>query len=359
MSLYIIFFVLVLVILALAGFILSLRRKLDNSEKQELDQKNIDIISNITNQIQQLSGTIGTIQKSVDLRLGENTNRLDNASRSYGEVQKQLVQVHESVKQMHEVGKNISSLQDILRAPKLRGVMGEFLLENLLAQIFSGDHYEIQHTFKSGEKVDAIVKLKDYLVPIDSKFPLENFQKASDADEDNREQYSRIFYTDVKKHIDSIAKKYILPDEGTVDFALMYNPAENVYHEIVSHNFGEIKLFDYSTGKRVIPVSPNTLYAYLSTIVMGLKGMKIEENAKDILKNLKRLEIEFEKIRSDFVLLGTHLNNAAKKYGDTEKRLDRFENRLEKSKTREFEEVESVPLLAEDKSNDAKTEGKI
>jgi DNA recombination protein RmuC len=348
---YVIVLVLVVVAAILAMTILSLRRKLNQSGERESEKESSEIISNITNQIQLLSGNLNMIQKSIDQRLGENTNRLDNASRSYGEVQKQLVQVQESVKQMHEVGKNISSLQDILRAPKLRGVMGEFLLENLLAQIFSGDHYEIQYTFKSGEKVDAVVRLKDYLVPIDSKFPLENFRKGSEAGEQDRLQYSRLFYSDVKKHIDSIAKKYILPDEGTVDFALMYIPAENVYHEIVSHNFGEVKLFDYSTGKRVIPVSPNTLYAYLSTIVMGLKGMKIEENAKVILENLKRLEIEFRKVRGDFILLGTHLNNASKKYGDTEKRLDKFENRLEKSKTKELEEAGDAALLDNGKEN--------
>lgn len=343
-------FILVLIVLALAGFILSLLRKMKESEDQRGDRKDAEIVSNISNQIQLLSGSVNAIQKSVDQRLGENTNRLDNASRSYSEVQKQLAHVQESVKQMHEVGKNISSLQDILRAPKLRGVMGEFLLENLLAQIFSHEHYEVQHTFKSGEKVDAVVRLKEYLVPIDSKFPLENFQKGSAAEADGREQYSKLFYSDVKKHVDSIAKKYILPDEGTVDFALMYIPAESVYHEIVSHSFGEIKLFDYATRKRVIPVSPNTLYAYLSTIVMGLKGMKIEENAKFILENLKRLEIEFGKVRGDFLVLGTHLNNAAKKYGDTEKRLDKFENRLEKSKTRELEEISAN---FQDKENNA------
>lgn len=338
-----IIFILTFVILALVGFVLFLRKKIKESEDAN-SKKEDDLASSINNQIQLLSNTfnasLNNIQKSVDQRLGENTNRLDNAAKSYGEVQKQLVQVHESVKQMHEVGKNISSLQDILRAPKLRGVMGEFLLENLLAQIFSSEHYEFQYGFKSGEKVDAVVRLKDYLIPIDSKFPLENFRKGSDSgDEGQREQYAKLFYSDVKKHVDSIAKKYILPDEETVDFALMYIPAENVYHEILSNEFGGIKLFDYSTGKRVIPVSPNTLYAYLSTIIMGLKGMKIEENAKLIMENIKRLELEFGKIRSDFVLLGTHLMNASKKYGDTEKRFDRFENKLERSGTKEIEDA--------------------
>jgi len=339
-----VFFLIFFVFLALAGFVLYLRKKIVDLKKEELEKKDNHIVSNLTNQIQLLSQTLGTIQKSIDQRLGENTNRLDNASRSYGEVQKQIVHLQEEVKRVHEVGKNIASLQDILRAPKLRGIMGEFLLENLLTQIFSREHYEFQYTFKSGEKVDAVIKQKDYLVPIDSKFPLENFRKGSEASEKERENFAKLFYGDVKRHIDSIAKKYILPDEGTVDFALMYIPAENVYHEIITHSFGGMKLFDYATSKKVIPVSPNTLYAYLSTIVMGLRGMKIEENAKLILQNLKRLEIEFGKIRSDFEILGSHLSNASKKYQDVEKRLDRFETRIEKSKTKEIENNENLAL---------------
>ncbi|MDD3487709.1 MAG: DNA recombination protein RmuC [Candidatus Moranbacteria bacterium] len=343
----IIFFVLIAV--GLAAYVFSLQRKIRSSEKENLEEKDDKIVSNFTNQIQLLANnfnaSLNNLQKSVDQRLGENTGRLDNAARSYGEVQKQIVHLQEEVKRVHEVGKNISSLQDILKAPKLRGVMGEFLLENLLSQIFSHEYYTLQHAFKSGEKVDAAVQLKDYFIPIDSKFPLENFRKGSDSEnEAEKEQYSKLFYQDVKKHVDSIAKKYILPDEGTVDFALMYIPAENVYHEILSNEFGGMKLFDYATGKRVIPVSPNTLYAYLSTIIMGLKGMKIEENAKLILENLKRLEIDFGKVRSDFILIGTHLNNAKKKYDDTEKRIDRFDSRLEKSGVKELE-AESNNLI--------------
>lgn len=334
---------LILIVLALAGFILSLRKKIADLQKEEAEEKESRIVNSLTNQILLLQQTLGTIQKSFDQRLSENTTRLDNASRSYGEVQKQIVHLQEEVKRVHEVGKDISTLHEILRAPKLRGVMGEFLLENLLSQIFSQENYEFQYTFQSGEKVDAVIKLKNYLIPIDSKFPLENFRKGSSAESDSEKNlYSRQFYADVKKHIDSIAKKYILPDEGTVDFALMYIPAENVYHEIISHNFGEMRLFDYAANKRVIPVSPNTLYAYLSTILMGLKGMKIEENAKVILENLKRLEIEFGKIRSDFALLGTHLVNATKKYSDTEKRLDRFDSRLEKTGMKEIGKVDVI-----------------
>ena len=340
MSLNIIVFTLVFVILALAGFVLSLRRKLDGSKKQESDQKNIDIISNITNQIQQLSGTLGTIQKSVDHRLGENTNRLDNASRSYAEVKTQLAKLGEQTQKVYEASKDISSLHDILNAPKLRGVMGEFLLENLLSQKLSKNLYALLYSFKSGEKVDVVVKLKDYLIPIDSKFPLENFRKIIEADDDTQKEFhKKQFYSDVKKHVDAIAQKYILPNEGTSDFAFMYIPAENVYYEIISHDFGNKNLFDYAKEKGVIPVSPNIFNAYLGTIVMGLSGMKIAENAKAIFKNIKNLELYFGRIRGDFVSLGTHIKNAHNKYDLTDRRMEKFQMELEKTKDKELEVV--------------------
>ena len=347
---YFLFILLVAIILALAGFVLFLRRKIGDSQKQGADQKNIDIISNITNQIQQLSQNfsqnIGTIQKSVDQRLGENTNRLDNASKSYAEVRSQLAKLEEQTQKVFEVSKDISSLHDILNAPKLRGVMGEFMLENLLSQKLSKNLYTLQYAFKSGEKVDVVVKLKDYLIPIDSKFPLENFRKIIEAEDDGQKDvHKKQFYSDVKKHVDSIAQKYILPNEGTSDFAFMYIPAENVYYEIISHDFGNKNLFDYAKEKGVIPVSPNIFNAYLGTIVMGLSGMKIAENAKAIFKNIKNLELYFGKIRGDFLSLGTHIKNAHNKYELTDRRMEKFQMELEKTKDKELEVVsENIKL---------------
>jgi len=347
---YILFIFFVVIILALAGFILSLRKKIAESQKQEGDQKNSEIISNITNQIQMLSQNfsqnMGTIQKSVDQRLGENTNRLDNASKSYAEVRSQLAKLEEQTQKVYEASKDISSLHDILNAPKLRGVMGEFMLENLLSQKLSKNLYALQYSFKSGEKVDVVVKLKDYLIPIDSKFPLENFRKIIEADDDaQKEIHKKQFYGDVKKHVDAIAQKYILPNEGTSDFAFMYIPAENVYYEIISHDFGNKNLFDYAKEKGVIPVSPNIFNAYLGTIVMGLSGMKIAENAKAIFKNIKNLELYFGKIRGDFLALGTHIKNAHNKYELTDRRMEKFQMELEKTKDKELEVVsENIKL---------------
>lgn len=347
-QIYFLIIILVLVVLALAGFVFSLRRKIADSKSAESENKDDRIVSNLTNQISLLSQTLGTIQKSVDQRLGENTSRLDNASRSYGEVQKQLTHLQDEVRRVHEVGKDISSLHEILRAPKVRGVMGEIWLEKLLGQMLPQNHYECQFAFKSGEKVDAIIRLQDHIISVDSKFPLENFKKAVESQNDEeRSGLKKQFGQDVKKHISAIADKYILPGEGTMDFALMYIPAENVYYEIVNYNFGQVSLFDYAVEKKVIPVSPNTFYAYLGTIIMGLKGMRVEENAKFILQNLSKLKVQFMKIRKDFESLGGHIRNAQNKFEATDKRLGKFENQLEKSGDKELEEAKILELKEE------------
>jgi DNA recombination protein RmuC len=254
--------------------------------------------------------------------IGQN---LGSTASVFGNVKEQLGKLQETNKQILEVGKDISSLQELLRVPKLRGQIGETLLENLLAQVLPKEYFQAQYRFKSGETVDAVVRLGERLVPIDAKFSLENFQKMLSAeDEQDKNSYRRKFIQDVKNRIDEIALKYILPQEDTYDFSLMYIPAENVYYEVIIKE----DIFSYSMAKKVIPVSPNTFYAYLQVICLGLKGLKIEENAKEILKNLSMLSTEINKFKEEFSLLGTHLSNASRKYEDSQKKLDRFLDRL-------------------------------
>jgi DNA recombination protein RmuC len=224
-----------------------------------------------------------------------------------------------------EISKDISSLQELLRAPKLRGQIGEIFLENLLSQVLPEEFYSMQYRFKSSEAVDAVIKLGGKLVPVDAKFSLENFLKiASGEDEAAKSSARKKFVQDIKNRIDEIASKYILPQENTYDFALMYIPAENVYYEVIIKE----ELFPYCVSKKVIPVSPNTFYAYLQIICLGLKGLKIEENAKHILKNLSTLSNEMNKFREDFDLLGKHISNTHTKYEDSSRRLDRFSDKL-------------------------------
>ncbi|UCB51598.1 MAG: DNA recombination protein RmuC [Candidatus Zixiibacteriota bacterium] len=260
------------------------------------------------------------------------SQRLETASRAVSDVQTNLARLEESNKRIFEVGKDISSLQEILRAPKIRGGLGEFLLSDLLSQILPAKHYSLPHAFKSGERVDAVIHLAERLVPVDSKFPLENFRKLLEADTDrDRKVCRRRFISDVKSHINAIAEKYIVPDEGTLPFALMYIPAENVYYEtIVKDQDAEDgkSVADYSMQKRVIPVSPNTFYLYLQTIMLGLKGLEVEKNAREIISALGRLRVDFGKFARDFELIRTHLRHANVCFDSADRKRERFEERL-------------------------------
>jgi DNA recombination protein RmuC len=279
----------------------------------------LKISSQVNDRLNQMNQSLVEAHKVIGQNLGSN-------SQIFGTVQEKLGKLEETNRQIIEISKDISSLQELLRAPKFRGQMGEVLLENLLAQVLPKDYYQMQYRFKSSEAVDAAVKLGERLVPIDAKFSLENFQKMlSTPDEPSKNAFRKKFIQDVKVRIDEIASKYILPSENTYDFALMYIPAENVYYEVAVTE----DLFSYGVAKKVFPVSPNTFYVYLQIICLGLKGLKIEENAKVILKNLSSLTIDINKFRDDFELLGSHLSDAANKFEDSQKRLQKFTDRLE------------------------------
>jgi DNA recombination protein RmuC len=283
----------------------------------------------LTQMTYQMEQRLTGLDRSMRDTTGQVNTRLDNAVRVIREVSATMGELSKASQQIYEVGKDIASLQQILRAPKLRGVIGEFFLGNLLDQVVP-ENYELQHRFRSGETVDAVIRLGPKLVPIDAKFPLENFQRLSAAGDSERKALRKRFITDVEKHVDAISKKYILPDEGTYDFALMYIPAENVYYEtIIKDEPDEENLSAYAVSRRVIPVSPNSLYAYLQAIVFGLRGLQIEKRAEEILSHLGRLQGDFGKFRDDFDTVGTHLKNAHNKYDDALKRLSQLEGKLE------------------------------
>jgi len=273
--------------------------------------------------------TIFKISTQVNERLSQMnqvlSQNLGSTVNVFGNVKEQLGRLEATNKQIIDISKDISSLQDLLRAPKFRGAMGETLLENLLSQVLPKEHYSVQYHFKTTDTVDAVIRLGERLVSVDAKFTLENFQKMLETqDEQLKGSFKKKFVQDVKNRIDEVASKYILPQENTYDFALMYIPAENVYYEVIIKE----DLFSYGLSKKVIPVSPNTFYAYLQVICLGLKGLKVEENAKNILKSLSALEIEVDKFKEDFNILGSHISNANTKYSDSLKHLDKVNDRL-------------------------------
>ena len=296
-----------------------------NANGQSMHQQ----LGQITTQVNE---QLKTMNQQLTTATGQIGNRLDNASRIVGEVKQNLGELTKATQQVYDVGKDIASLQEILRAPKLRGSLGELFLGELLAQVLPPSHFSMQHRFKNNEVVDAVIRLGPALVSVDSKFPLENFRRLIEAtDPEEKKGYQRKFRSDVKKHITQIASKYILADEGTYDFALMYIPAENVYYETIikDEDFGEeAALCTFALSKRVIPVSPNSFYAYLQAIVLGFKGLRIEKSAQEIHQRLQRLSGDFNRFREDYDVLGKHLSNTRGKYEEATKKLDRLGDRL-------------------------------
>ena len=284
-----------------------------------------------------LDRRLGDLDSKVDRRLGDLDGRLLSTQQSAGQATTQIVEkltkLEGPVAQMLELGSEFAKLEQMLRPPKARGGFGELLLENLLRDRLPPTAYEMQFGFKSGERVDAAIRVEK-LIPIDSKFPLDNFERMVEAQQaGERELYEKAFARDVKGHIDGIAGKYIKPSEGTYDFAFMYLPVEGIYYELVCGKTGA--LLQYAHDRRVFPVSPTTFTAYLQVLAFGLKGMEFEQNAHEVMAYLSDLRKDFGRFHEDFELVGTHLGRAQTKYVDAEKRLDRFDGKLERASQHE------------------------
>jgi DNA recombination protein RmuC len=296
----------------------------------------VELRAGVAAEVQGLGREVGR-QLQQGMRLVQDAHatvgeRLDRAARVVGEVQGSLGRLGEATQRVVEVGRDLQGLEQVLRSPKIRGGLGESLLAELLSQMLPREHYALQHGFRTGDRVDAVVRIGERLVPVDAKFPLENFRRfQAEPEEERRRPIRRAFARDVKARVDEIAKRYILPDEGTFDFALMYVPAENVYYEIVvrGDEGEEEPIATYALSRRVVPVSPNSLYAYLQVIALGLRGLEIEANARVIQDDLIRLGGDLGRVRDHMGKLGTHLGNAQKQFDDAQRDLARFEAKLE------------------------------
>ncbi|HUL15685.1 MAG TPA: DNA recombination protein RmuC [Terriglobales bacterium] len=241
-----------------------------------------------------------------------------------------MERIHKQLGEFQELGRGLNetqqSLEAVLGGAKTRGLLGEVTLEHLLADSLPPTQYAIQYRFTSGEIVDAAIFLRDRkLLAVDSKFPLDAFRRI----ETERDDARRAFGLAVKGHADAIAKKYIVPNENTLELALMFVPSESVYYELLMTKDSKGELLDaYCRAKNVIAVSPNTLYAHLCVIAMGLRGMQIEENAKDLQAGLAGLQRQFDTFSDIFQKLGTHLKNAQQNYADADKRLEKAQMTL-------------------------------
>lgn len=255
-----------------------------------------------------MRGTTGDVARLMQENTKQLNQRLDTASQVIGDLKRNLGE-------MSEVGRGIRSLQEFLQSPKLRGNIGEQVLADMIGQSFPKNSIYLQHAFKSGLKVDAALKTDGGLLCIDSKFPMENFRLMHKGEtEREREIARKTFTSDVKKHINDISRKYILPEEETMDFALMYIPSESVYYEIVNIE----ELMEYSRKLRVYPVSPNTLYAHLQVILTSLQGKQMEKKSHQVLQLLHAAGKDYEKVEESLSVLGGHIGNAYNKFSEVQ-----------------------------------------
>ncbi|MDP1538436.1 MAG: DNA recombination protein RmuC [bacterium] len=293
--------------------------------KSRTDEKQSGAIEDLKIRLAEMTGILKEMSNSQD-----GTSRaMQDQMHSFT---KEATQIREDLKQVQEVVKDVSSFQEIFKSPKLKGQWGEASLEHILSQHFPQELYKKQYLFSSGEQVDVILKLPDSrILPIDAKFPSENFEKMiNTASETEKNFYKKTFLEDVKFKINDIASKYILPSEGTVDFALMYIPAEAIYYEIINNIGREFDLANYAWSKKVILTSPNTIYLTLRTIEHWFRDTQISRQTQGILKRLAKVHQDAETLMEDFRKLGGHLRNASSAYGDSERRLSLLDEKVEK-----------------------------
>src|SRR5262245_153236 len=281
-----------------------------------LEQARGTLNAQIASRTTTLQQGLASSQESIGSRLAETTKVV-------GDLRAQVSALEEAAKGMAALGKEVAELQNVLRAPKLRGNLGEVLLGEILAEILPAGTCETQHRFADGAACAAAIRLRGQWVPVDAKFPLEAFNRMqAAADDAARAAERKVFLASVRARVDEIAERYVRPADGTFDFALMYLPAEGIYYEVVVRD-EEAGLLDYALSRKVIPVSPNTLYAYLATIVMGLKGMRIEEGAREIQRQVADLQGRFGRFFEVFQGIGRNLDLAVRKFEEASRKAEK------------------------------------
>lgn len=270
--------------------------------------------------------------------LAEINKRLDATTNLFGDIRKDLGAMQEAAKGMHDIGKSISSFQELLLSPKVRGGFGEILLNDLIKDVLPEAHYAFQYAFRDGSKVDAVIKTEDRVIPIDSKFPLEEFQRMA-ADEVDEETFEKRFIQILRPRVTEV-KHYIKPDENTTNFALMYIPSEKIYSRLAAMD----NLMTALRRSRVFPVSPSTFYQFLETILLGLRGLAIEKEAQRILDSLNRVAKEFDTAQTEWEVVGKHLSNARSKYDEVSKRLERINDNIKALEVRSEKGQKEIPL---------------
>lgn len=287
------------------------------------------------NALMLLQNQINEMSRVLDAKLGElpkvMQSQFGESSRMIKEITEELTKVGEGQKQVVNLADQLKDLQDILKNPKQRGVLGEYFLEETLKNVLPPNSYEMQYKFKDGEIVDAAVFVKDKVIPVDSKFSLENYERIlSENDSQRREELEKQFRDDLKDRIDETSK-YVRPDENTMDFAFMFIPSEAIYYDLLVNKVGAVKtntrdLIEYAfKEKHVIIVSPTSFLAYLQTVLQGLKALQIEESAKEIKKRVEELGKHLASYEGYMKKLGNHLGTSVGMYNQAYKEFGKID----------------------------------
>lgn len=336
-------------VLLLGGLVVLVLRSRDSDPR--LDRLLTEVAA-VRGSSESMDRRVEDLRRSVGERVAAVEDRLvegqKNVADTLGAVHERMGRVFQASEKIQELAGGMTRLEDLLKPPKVRGGLGETFLEQALADVLPPGSWKMRHVFPDGTIVDAAIRVGEFLVPVDSKFPLENFRRSKEApDESDRKRARRDFAGDVRRHVDAIATKYIRPGDGTYDFAFMYVPSEAVYCEIVFDEEG-VSLADWAAEeRRVIAVSPRLLHVYLATVCTGLRGMAVEERAKEILEQISDLRREWNLVEDPFRTLGSHLRNSQKQYDAASRAFDRFGGKLETiAEQGESESVEGLPELA-------------
>jgi DNA recombination protein RmuC len=309
--------------------------------KLSFDNVKPDSQSNLLlqNQINDLTGRLSDRMKETNERIDKSystSSRLSqDTNRTLQEVTEKLTKLNETNKQVVNFATQMQSLENILKNPKQRGILGEYFLESLLGNILQPNQYQMQYQFTNGEIVDAVIFVKNTIIPIDAKFSLEKYNLIqTENDKKNREKLEKEFKLDVKNRIDETAK-YIRPEENTTEFAFMFIPAEGVFYNLLIYKVGTANiaskdLIEYAFSKRVIIVSPTSFFAYLQTVLQALKSLKVEESVKDIIKHVQNLDRHIKTYDGIYEGIGKNLSTVVNKYNDGYKELKKIDKDVAK-----------------------------
>lgn len=328
--------ILILIFVILAGFIglaYFLGKKLENSGNNK-DDKSMLMLQ------QQLSQVQNQLDKKV-------SDQFKASAGIIKDVTEKLTKLEDTNKQVIGITEQLQGLEHILKNPKQRGILGEYYLETLLKNLFSPNQYQMQYKFKDGDLVDAVIFVKDKkIIPIDSKFSLENYNKIIKAKSElEKKSLEKQFKMDLKNRIDETAK-YIKPNEGTMDFAFMFIPSEGIYYDLLINQIGTVKvntrdLIEYAfREKRVIIVSPTSFAAYLQTVLQGLRSLEIEESVKDIVKNIENLNKHLLAYDEYFGKVGSNLSTTVNSYNTAYKELKKVDKDIAKISSKKTKNIE-------------------